>query len=91
MSANKSPSRRRQSRPEKADKKRALVRAILRLPPDPRDVFLLHRMAGMSYEEIGQCLDMAPDAVRTNLVEALVLLACAAGAAPATCCDNVAI
>lgn len=90
MSASKSPSQRCPSRPAKADKKRALVRAILRLPPDPRDVFLLHRMAGMSYEEIGQRLDMAPDAVRTNLAEALVLLVGGAEAAPSAGRDNVA-
>ena len=75
MSASRAPSRRRSSRPAKADKQRVLVRAILRLPPDPRDVFLLHRMAGMSYEEIGLHLGMAPEAVRTSLVEALVVLA----------------
>lgn len=90
MSASKSPSRRRPSRPAKADKKRALVRAILRLPPDPRDVFLLHRMAGMSYHEIGLHLNMVPEAVRTNLVEALVLLANGAGAPPAAGWGNVA-
>lgn len=90
MCASKSPSRRRTSRPAKSDKKRALVQAILRLPPDPRDAFLLHRMAGMSYEEIGLRLDMAPDAVKTNLAEALVLIANGAGAAPSTGCGNVA-
>lgn len=63
MSASRAPSRRRSSRPAKADKQRALVRAILRLPPDPRDVFLLHRMAGMSYEEIGHQLGMEREAV----------------------------
>ncbi|WP_430820033.1 sigma factor-like helix-turn-helix DNA-binding protein [Brevundimonas diminuta] len=88
MSASKSPSRRRPSRPAKADNKRALVRAILRLPPDPRDVFLLHRMAGKSYEEIGRHLDMAPEAVRTNLAKAMALLANGAGAAASA--DNAA-
>lgn len=81
MYASKSPSRRRPSRPAKADKKLALVRAILRLPPDPRDVFLLHRMAGMSYEDIGLRLDMAPDVARTNLAAAMAVLAGSAGIA----------
>lgn len=58
------------------------MRAILRLPPDPRDVFLLHRMAGMSYEEIGMRLDIAPEVVQTKLAGALVSLACGAGDAP---------
>lgn len=84
MGASKPPSRRRSSRPANADKQRALVQAILRLPPVPRDVFLLHRMAGMSYEEIGLHLDMAPDIVRTNLAGALVSLANGAGATPST-------
>lgn len=88
MSASKSQSRLRPSRPAKADSKRALVQAILRLPPDPRDVFLLHRMAEKSYEEIGLHLDMAPEAVRANLAEAMALLASGAGAAASA--DNVA-
>lgn len=45
MCASKSLSRCRSSRPAKSDKKRDLVQAILRLPPD---AFLPHRMAGMS-------------------------------------------
>lgn len=84
MSASRAPSRRRSSRPAKSDKKRALVQAILRLPPVPRDVFLLHRMAGMSYEEIGRHLDMAPDNVQTYLAGALVSLANGAGTTPST-------
>lgn len=83
MSASKSPSRRRPIRPAKPDDNRALVRAILQLSPDRRDVFLLHRMAGMSYEEIGSHLEMAPDDVQTNLAEAMAELAIAE-AAPAS-------
>lgn len=74
MRAIKSPSPRRSSRPAQSDDSRALVRAILRLPSYPRDILLLHRRSGLSYEEIGQHLDMAPEAVQTNLVEALVVL-----------------
>lgn len=38
----------------------------------------------MSYEEIGSHLEMAPDAVQTNLAEAMAVLASNAGAAPAS-------
>lgn len=78
MSASRAPSRRRSSRPAKADEQRALVRAILRLPPDPRDVFLLHRMAGMSYEQIGHQLGMEREAVLVHLADALVQISRAA-------------
>lgn len=85
MWASKSPSRRRPIRPRKSDNNRSLVRAILLLPPDPRDVFLPHRMAGMTYEEIGSHLEMAPEAVQMNLAEAIAVLAIA-GAVPAARC-----
>lgn len=51
-----------------------LVQAILKLPTRLRDVFLLHRMAGMSYSEIGLHLGMTPEAVETSLAAALVRL-----------------
>ena len=60
--------RRRRRQP---DEKRILVRAILRLPADLRDVFLLHRMARLSYEQIGEHLGMERDAVQARLAEAL--------------------
>lgn len=60
--------RRRKRQP---DEKRILVKAILRLPADLRDVFLLHRMAGLSYEQIGEHLGMERDAVQARLAEAL--------------------
>ena len=60
--------RRRRRQP---DEKRILVRAILRLPADLRDVFLLHRMAGLSHEQIGEHLGMERDAVQARLAEAL--------------------
>ena len=56
------------------DERQVLVRAILKLPRDPRDVFLLHRMAGMTYSEIGLHLGMTPEAVETSLAAALVRL-----------------
>ena len=51
-----------------------LVRAILKLPTRLRDVFLLHRMAGMSRSDIGLHLGMTPKAVETSLAAALVRL-----------------
>lgn len=56
------------------DERRVLVRAILKLPTRLRDVFLLHRMAGMSYSDIGLHLGMTPKAVETSLAAALVRL-----------------
>ncbi len=51
-----------------------LVRAILKLPARLRDVFLLHRMAGMTYIEIGLHLGMTPETVQASLAVALVRL-----------------
>ena len=60
----------RRKRPTKDDGQ-VLVRAILKLPIDLRDVFLLNRMAGMTYTEIGLYPGMAPKAVETSLAAAL--------------------
>ena len=57
-----------------ADDGQLLVRAILKLPRDLRDVFLLHRMAGLTYSEIGLHLGIHPKAVETSLAAALVRL-----------------
>lgn len=56
------------------DERQVLLRAILRLPPRLRDVFLLHRMAGMTYPEIALHLGMTPKAVERSLAAALVRL-----------------
>lgn len=61
-----------------------LVRAILKLPTGLRDVFLLNRMAGMTYTEIGLHLGMAPKAVETSLAAALVRLTQAVTASDAS-------
>ena len=53
---------------------RALTRAILRLPTDQRDVFLLNRMVGLTYDQIGLHLGMAPQTVQATLAAALVKL-----------------
>lgn len=62
-------------RRSQANEKRVLVKAILRLPVNLRDVFLLHRMAGLSYGEIGLRLGMDSEAVEAALADALVWLA----------------
>ena len=56
---------------------RRLMRAILDLPPGPRDVFLLHRMAGMDYGEIGSHLGMDVQNVQSCLADALARLVAA--------------
>ena len=51
-----------------------LVRAIRPLPRDCRDVFLLHRFAELSLEQIGEHLGIDQQAVDARLAEALVRL-----------------
>jgi RNA polymerase sigma factor (sigma-70 family) len=63
-----------------ADQKNCLARAILQLPADLRDVFLLHRMAGLSYEEISQQLGIERTVVQAYLAEALARIVRAAPA-----------
>lgn len=54
--------------------RRVLAWAIRRLPRDCRDVFVLHRFAGMPLEQIADHLGIDQQAVETRLTEALVLL-----------------
>lgn len=56
------------------DEGQVLVRAILNLPTRLRNVFLLNRMASMSYSQIGLHLGMSPEAVQASLAAALVRL-----------------
>ena len=51
---------------------RRLLKAILGLPTDLRDIFLLHRMVGLSYDQIGEQLGMEPNEVQAHVAEALV-------------------
>lgn len=60
---------------------RHLLKAILRLPTDLRDVFLLHRMAGLSYGQIGEQLGMEPHEVQDRVAEALAQISRAASPA----------
>ncbi|MBK1969758.1 MULTISPECIES: sigma factor-like helix-turn-helix DNA-binding protein [Brevundimonas] len=80
MNRQKASPRRFLRRSAAADQKNALARAILQLPADLRDVFLLHRMAGLSYEEISQQLGIERTVVQAYLAEALARIVRAAPA-----------
>lgn len=78
MTSQKAPSRRPTRTSAEAEQKRALAQAVLQLPTDLRDVFLLNRMAGLSYEEIGKRLGIERAIVELYLAEALARIARAA-------------
>lgn len=59
-------------RRRRTKEERILVRAILNLPTNLRDVFLLNRMASQPYDQIGEHLGMETDEVQAHLAEALV-------------------
>ena len=71
MTASKPQPRRRRERSSEDD----LKAAILRLPIKLRDVFVLHRFGGLTYDEIGSHLGVAPEAVRARFAAAMVRLA----------------
>lgn len=52
-----------------------LKAAILRLPTNLRDVFVLHRFGGLTYDEIGLHLGITPEAVQAALAAALARIA----------------
>lgn len=54
--------------------RRVLVQAIRHLPRDCRDVFLLHRFAGLSLDQIAGHLSIDQQTVEARLAEALVRL-----------------
>ncbi|MCK6105283.1 sigma-70 family RNA polymerase sigma factor [Brevundimonas sp. EYE_349] len=65
---------RRSPRRSAEERQRILVRAIRRLSRDCRDVFVLHRFAGMSLEQIAERLGIDQQAAEARLAEALVRL-----------------
>lgn len=65
---------RRLGRSPEARDRRALVRAIVHLPPDCRDVFVAKRFTGMSLDEIAEHLDLDRDVVEARLAQSLVQL-----------------
>lgn len=78
MNRQKASIRRILRRSAAADQQRALAKGILQLPADLRDVFLLHRMAGLSFNQIGQQLGVERTAVQAYLAEALARIVRAA-------------
>lgn len=49
-----------------------LYRAIDELPPRCRDVFILHKLRGMSYREVAQMLDISESAVEKHIIKGLL-------------------
>ncbi|NBB64442.1 sigma-70 family RNA polymerase sigma factor [Pseudomonas sp. ODNR1LW] len=66
--------RQRPRRSAEERQRRVLVRAIRRLPRDCRDVFVLHRFAGTSLDQIAQHLGIDQKAVEERLAGALIRL-----------------
>lgn len=64
---------RRREEPEDRER-RTLIRAIRSLPRDCRDVFLLHRFAEMSLDQIAEQIGIDQQVVEARLAEALVCL-----------------
>ena len=48
-----------------------LHQAIAELPPRCRDVFMLHKLRGLSYREIAQLLDISESAVEKHIIKGL--------------------
>ncbi|MNT61619.1 RNA polymerase sigma factor [compost metagenome] len=78
MNRQKASPRRILRRSAAADQQRALAKAILKLPADLRDVFLLHRMAGLSFDQIGHQLGIERTVAQAYLAEALARIVRAA-------------
>ena len=56
----------------KSNEHRLLIRAITELPTETRDVFVLHRMAGLAYDQIATVLGIDRERVQAQLASALV-------------------
>lgn len=57
-----------------AQERAALAAAIRQLPPRARDVLILHKFEGLSYEEIAGRLGIAKNTVMVHMVKALSAL-----------------
>ncbi len=68
-------SRPRQVRHPARNSADVLKASILRLPTNMRDVFVLHRFGGLTYDEIGSRLGIAPEAAQAAFAAALARLA----------------
>ena len=49
-------------------------RAISKLTPRTRDIFLMHRFEGLSYEEIGAEMGMTAKGVEKQMAKALIAI-----------------
>ena len=61
-------------RPAEPDGRRVLVRAIQHLPPECRDVFVLHRFEDMPLNEVAAHLGIDRASAEARLAEALARL-----------------
>jgi RNA polymerase sigma-70 factor (ECF subfamily) len=59
---------------DKEETREELERAIRTLPDRPRSVFILRDIEGLSTEETAEILDLSPEAVRTRLHRARLIL-----------------
>ncbi|HEX7090061.1 MAG TPA: sigma-70 family RNA polymerase sigma factor [Longimicrobiales bacterium] len=59
---------------EQAEERAAIERAIARLPPRRREIFILVRVHGMSYGEVAQILDISPQTVANQMSAAFTTL-----------------
>ena len=55
---------------ERSMTKDAVRRGLQALPAEQRQILLLREIQGMSYEEIGQCLDLEPGTVKSRIFRA---------------------
>lgn len=55
---------------ERSLTKDAVRRGLQTLPAEQRQILLLREIQGMSYEEIGQCLDLEPGTVKSRIFRA---------------------
>ena len=56
------------------DTEELIQRAVDQLPPQQRSVYILSRRQHMSYDEIGEQMNISPSTVRNHLVKALATL-----------------
>lgn len=60
---------------EREELRQAVSAALSRLSDDHRQVLVLREVSGLSYEEIGQALDLSPGTVKSRLARARLSLA----------------
>ncbi len=60
---------------QKAEEMARLEEAIEKLSQDQRDLIIMHKLEGMSYEEIAEATEKTPESVRKALARSLAKLA----------------